>query len=149
MLGSGIGLMSGPIFNLYEMKQYITEERAIYEDNFHGLFSRKLAKWAISCMEMKSPEGTMNPIAMRSVDDVLEILSANKVELPDEYIYTAWYLFHMAVADYPKTLKTDDLRAMYVEETLCDPDGDPTNVLACFEAKMCNADIPIYWERMM
>ena len=141
--------MSGPIFNLYEMKQYITEERAIYEDNFHGLFSRKLAKWAISCMEMKSPEGTMNPIAMRSVDDVLEILSANKVELPDEYIYTAWYLFHMAVADYPKTLKTDDLRAMYVEETLCDPDGDPTNVLACFEAKMCNADIPIYWERMM
>ena len=149
MLGSGIGLMSGPIFNLYEMKQYITEERAIYEDNFHGLFSRKLAKWAISCMEMKSPEGTMNPIAMRSVDDVLEILSANKVELPDEYIYTAWYLFHMAVADYPKTLKTDDLRAMYVEETLCDPDGDPTNVLACFEAKMCNADIPIYWERRM
>ena len=149
MLGSGIGLMSGPTFNLYEMKQYITEERAIYEDNFHGLFSRKLAKWAISCMEMKTPEGNMKPIAMRSVDDVLEILSANKVELPDEYIYTAWYLFHMAVADYPKTLKTDELRAMYVEETLCDPDGDPCSVLSCFEAKMSDQGIPIYWERFL
>ena len=131
------------------MKQYITEERAMYEDNFHGMFSRKLAKWAISNMEMKSPDGQMKPVAMRSVDDVLEILSANKVELPDEYIYTAWYLFHMTIADYPKSLKNDEQRAMYVEETLCDPDGDPTNVLACFEAKMCNAEIPIYWERMM
>ena len=131
------------------MKQYITEERAMYEDSFHGMFSRKLAKWAISNMEMKSPDGQMKPVAMRSVDDVLEILSANKVELPDEYIYTAWYLFHMAIADYPKSLKTDEQRALYVNETLCDPDGDPTNVLACFEAKMCNAEIPIYWERMM
>jgi len=131
------------------MKQYITEERAMYEDNFHGMFSRKLAKWAISNMEMKSPDGQMKPVAMRSVDDVLEILSANKVELPDEYIYTAWYLFHMAIADYPKSLKTDEQRAMYVEETLLDPDGEPSDALACFEAKMCNAGIPIYWERMM
>ena len=131
------------------MKQYITEERAMYEDNFHGMFSRKLAKWAISCMEMKDQNGQMKPVVMRSVDDVLEILSANKVELPDEYIYTAWYLFHMAIADYPKSLKTDEQRAMYVEETLCDPDGEPSDVLACFEAKMCNAGIPIYWERMM
>ena len=132
------------------MKQYITEERAMYEDNFHGMFSRKLAKWAISCMEAKDPaSGQMKPITVRSVDDVLEILSANKVELPDEYIYTAWYLFHMAIADYPKTCKTDEQRATYVKETLCDPDGDPTDTLACFEAKMCNAGIPIYWERMM
>ena len=131
------------------MKQYITEERAMYEDNFHGMFSRKLAKWAISNMEMKSPDGQMKPVAMRSVDDVLEILSANKVELPDEYIYTAWYLYHMTIADYPKSLKTDEQRATYVEETLLDPDGEPCDVLSCFEAKMCNAGIPIYWERMM
>ena len=121
----------------------------MYEDNFHGMFSRKLAKWAISCMEMKGPDGQMKPVTMRSVDDVLEILSANKVELPDEYIYTAWYLYHMTIADYPKSLKTDEQRAMYVEETLCDPDGDPRDILSCFEAKMCNAGIPIYWERMM
>ena len=101
-------------------------------------------------MEVKDPSsGQMKPISTRSVDDVVEILTAHGVKLPDEYIYTAWYLYHMAIADYPKTLKTDEQRALYIEETILDPDGYPTNVLACFEAKMCNAEIPIYWERML
>lgn len=132
------------------MKQYISEDRAIYEDEYHGLFSRRLAKWAISLMQVKDPQsGEMKSITTRSVDDVTEILTANGVKLPDEYIYTAWYLYHMTIADYPKACKTDEQRASYVEETLCDADGDPTDVLACFEAKMCNAGIPIYWERML
>lgn len=132
------------------MKQYISEERAAYEDMYHGQFSRKLARWAISRMEAKDPAtGSMKPVAPRTADDVAEILYANKVEMPDEYLYTAWYLFNMAIADYPKTCRTDEQRALFVEETLCDPDGDPTNALACFEAKMCNAGIPIYWERMI
>ncbi len=132
------------------MKQYISEDRAIYEDEYHGLFSRRLAKWAIGLMEVKDPAtGEEKPVTMRSVDDVQEILEANGVKLADEYIYTAWYLYNMAVADYPKTLSSDALRASYVEETINDPDGDPTNVLSCFEAKMCDAGIPIYWERML
>lgn len=132
------------------MRQYISEGRAIYEDAYHGMFSRKLARWAISNMEAKdTTTGKMKPVTPRPADDVAEILAANGVELPDECLYTAWYLFNMAVADYPKTLKTDEQRALFVEETICDPDGDPTNVLACFEAKMCNAGIPVYWERMM
>lgn len=132
------------------MKQYISEEKAAYEDMYHGLFSKKLAEWAISKMEMKDPSTkTMKPIVVRKMDDVQKVLEDNNVELPLEFVYTSWYLFNMAVADYPKTLKTDEQRAMFVEETLCDPDGQPENVLSCFEAKMCNADIPIYWERYL
>ncbi len=132
------------------MRQYISEDRAIYEDLYHGQFSRKLALWAIAHMESKDPvTKNMKPVTRRSVDDVMEILMANNVEIPDECTYTAYYLYHMAVADYPKALKTDAQRASYVEETICDPDGDPTNVLECFEAKMCNAGIPIYWERFL
>lgn len=129
------------------MRQYISEDRAIYEDEYHGLFSRKLARWAIGRMETKdAATGKMKPLVARPLDDVRETLSASKVDLPDEYMYTAWYLFNMAVADYPKTLKSDEQRALFVEETLCDPDGDVSDVLACFEAKMCNAGVPIYWE---
>jgi hypothetical protein len=132
------------------MKQYISEDRAIYEDAYHGQFSRRLAKWAISMMGVKDPStGKMKPITPRSADDVVEILSTSGVKLPQDCFYTAWYLFNMAIADYPKALKTDEQRAAFVEETICDPDGDPSNVLACFEAKMCNAKVPIYWERMM
>ena len=129
------------------MKHYISEDRAIYEDMYHGLFSKRLAEWAISNMEMKDPATkTMKRIVVRKVDDVQEVLKENGVELPSEFVYTSWYLFNMAVADYQKTCKTDELRATFVEETLCDPDGMPENVLDCFVTKMCNAGIPIHWE---
>lgn len=131
----------------FNMKHYISESRAIYEDENHGLFSKRLAEWAISKMEIEDPStGAMKKITPRKVEDVKEVLKDNKVDLPNEFIYTAWYLFNMAVADYPKTCKTDADRAMFVEETLCDPDGMPENVLDCFVTKMCNAGIPIYWE---
>ena len=38
---------------------------------------------------------------------------------------------------------------MFVDETLCDADGMPENVLDCFVAKMCNAEIPIFWEEYL
>ena len=132
------------------MKHCISEGRAIYEDSYHGLFSKKLAEWAIGNMEMLDPvTKTMKPIVERKLDDVKEVLEENKVELPNEFMYTAWYLFNMSVADYPKTCKTDEQRAMFVEETLCDADGMPENVLDCFVTKMCNAGIPIFWEEML
>lgn len=132
------------------MKQYISEGRAMYEDENHGLFSKRLAEWAISNMEMKDPATkAMKPIIVRKLEDVKQVLDAHKIELPSEFMYTAWYLFNMAVADYPKTCKTDEDRANFVEETLCDPDGIPENVLDCFVTKMCNAGVPIYWENYL
>lgn len=132
------------------MKYYMTEEEAIYMEAYHGYFSRKLAAWAIGNMRTKDmATEKMKPVAMRSVDDVTEILRANGVEIPDESVYDAWYLYHMTIADYPKALPTDQQRAAYVKETICDPDGEPTNVLACFVAKMCNGGIPIHWERFV
>lgn len=86
---------------------------------------------------------------LRVHSDVQEVLKANNVELPDEFVYTAWYLFNMSVADYPKTHTSDKQHSLFVEETLCDPDGMPENVLSCFVTKMCNAGVPIYWERFM
>lgn len=129
------------------MKYIMTEEEAMYMQAYQGHFSRKLAAWAIGNMEMEE-QGThaMKPVTMRSVDDVMEILKTNGVEVPDECTFDAWYLYMMIIADYPKSLPTDKQRALYVDETLCDPDGDPTNVLSCFVAKMCNAGIPIHWQ---
>lgn len=132
------------------MKQYISEGQAMYEDDNHGLFSKALAEWAISKMMMKDQAtNELKQVKPKTVEQVEMILKENQVEMPDEFIYTAWYLYNMAVADYPKTLKTDKDRAMFIEETICDPDGMPENVLSCFVAKMCNAEIPIYWERML
>lgn len=132
------------------MRQYISEGRAIYEDENHGLFSKRLAEWAISNMETKdSTSKELKPIKARSVEDVQEVLKAHNIDMPEEFVYTAWYLFNMAIADYPKSLKTDEHRAMFVEETICDPDGCPEAVLECFVAKMCLMEIPIFWEKYL
>lgn len=132
------------------MKQYISEGRAMYEDENHGLFSKRLAEWAINNMETKDPQTKeMKSIKARSIEDMQSVLKQYDVEIQDEFIYTAWYLFNMAIADYPKTCKTDELRATFIEETLCDPDGMPENVLDCFATKMRNANIPIYWEKYL
>lgn len=131
------------------MEHYISEGRALYEDTNHGLFSKRLAEWAINKMKASDANGNLKPITARKLDDVKQVLYENKVQLPDEFCYTAWYLFNMAVADYKKTCKTDEDRANFVEETLCDPDGIPENVLDCFAVKMRNAGIPIYWEEYL
>ena len=132
------------------MKQYISEARALYEDNYHGQFSKNLAEWAINHMQLKdAATGQLRPIRPKSAEEVFHIMKEYGVQVPEEYIYTAWYLWHMAVADYPKTCKTDEARATFVEETILDPDGKPENVLDCFVTKMFNAGQPIYWEMML
>lgn len=130
------------------MKQYISEGEAIYMDKNFGLFSRRLAEWAISNMETKEGK-EMKPIKAKSLREFEDILKEYKVELQEEFVYTGWYLYNMAIADYPQTLKTDEQRVKFVEETICDPDGSPENVLACFVAKMCVAGVPIYWEKYL
>lgn len=125
----------------------MTEDEATYMEAYQGHFSRKLASWAIDGMEMRDPATEkMKPVTKRSVDDVSELLRSNGVQVPDELTFDAWYLYHMAIADYPKTLTTDKARSQFVEETIFDPDGDSTNTLACFAAKMCNAGRAIHWD---
>lgn len=132
------------------MRHHISEGRALYEDNNKGMFSKGLAEWAISNMKVTDPTtGALKKLKPRSLEEVKEALVAAAVNLPEEFDYTAWYLFNMAVADYPKTCDDDKRRALFVEETLCDPDGHPESVLECFEAKMIEDGVVIHWERYL
>lgn len=132
------------------MKYYMSEGEAIYQDKNHGLFSRKLAEWAIDNMEVKDASTKeVKKLKEHSIEEMESVLKQYKVELPEEFVYTAWYLYNMTFADYPKTIKTDEQRAMYIDETICDVDGSPENVLNCFVAKMCQAEQPIFWENYL
>lgn len=127
------------------MKRYISEERAIYEDSWHGQFSKKLAEFGISRMKDKNGER----IEKKPLEKVMATLKEHGVELPEKYKYTAWYLYHKTLADNPHSLHKDEQRAYYVYETVCDPDGCDGDVLDSFVAKMCNAREPIDWEEML
>lgn len=127
------------------MKEYVSEGRAMYEDANHGLFSKRLAKYAIGKMQVRDGK-ELKPLKPHTMDEMDEAMKAADIELPDRLTYTAWYLFNMAYADYPKTLTTDAQRAEFVKETLLDPDCCPEAVLECFTAKMCAMRVPIFWE---
>ena len=133
-----------------ETRYIITPEEAQYMERTKGHFSKKMAEWAVSRMEKKDEStGRMKKITPYSIDEVEDIIKPYKQDIPDECIYDCYYLANMAKADYEKTLPTKDAVGMYIKETVCDPDGDPTSVLACFRAKMDNAGVPIFWERML
>ena len=127
------------------MKHYISQARAMYEDYYHGLFSKKLAEWAISNMRGKDGKS----INAQPLDEVKLILEAEGVNLPADFDYTAWYLYNMAIADYPETLTNDHQRAMFVKVTINDPDSSPDAVLECFVAKMTAKGEPIFWEKYL
>lgn len=129
---------------------YYTEEQMIYDEMFKCHFNKKLADWAISKMgKRNATTKEMEPIRKRTTEEWDEFMKTNKLEIPEECYYDGYYLWHMAMADYPKTLDDAKRVASYIEETICDPDGDPTNTLICFVAKMDNMGIPIYWERFI
>ena len=120
-----------------------------YMDAYHGQFSRKLAEFAISKMQARRGNGETAGVKAVPVERVMDILKQAGVHVSEECTYTAWYLYHMAIADLPRTCDSDSRRAWFVDETINDPDGKASDTLACFRAKMDNAGTPIMWELMI
>ena len=128
----------------------MSEAEAYFMDMYQGQFSRKLAEAAINMMEVKDEAtGQMKRMKAHPIEEMEDALKANGVKIPDEAIYTAWYVWNMCFADYRKSLEDKTHIAYYIEETLGDPDGDPSDVLCCFVAKMQNAGVAIHWERYL
>lgn len=129
----------------------MSESEAYYQDMHKGHFSKRMAEWAISMMEREDPTtGKMKPVAKTPLEDVEELLRTNGVKIDEECIYDAWYLYHMVMADYYGSSIEDKVHvAKYIKDTLCDPDGCPEMVFACFRAKCDVKDIPIHWERYL
>jgi hypothetical protein len=132
------------------MQYYMSEEEAQYMDNHHGQFSKKLAEYAISCMEYRDEATqTMKRLAPHTIEEMEENMKKYGIKVKEECIYTAWYLYNMTYADYRKALPTNDVKCYFVDETINDPDCDPVAVLACFHAKMDVKGLPINWERFI
>lgn len=128
---------------------YISESEAQYMDANQGHFSKALAQWAISRMRTKDANNRLVRINSVPLEEVESTLRDHGVNVKEESIYDAWYLYNMCIADYRRSLPERKNIAMYIDETINDPDCDPKAVLACFRAKMDVMHVPIHWERYM
>lgn len=131
-----------------EMYVYKSEEEEIYNAKYFGHFNKRLADWAISNMRKENKtSGVLEPVKKKTIEEFDAFLKANNLNISDESYYDAYYLLHMALSDYEESLEDDKHRALFIDETINDPDCEPTAVLACFKAKMELCRVPIYWER--
>ena len=127
---------------------YKSEEEEIYNSKYHCHFNKRLADWAISNMRKEDETtGILKKIKKIPLEEFDEFLKTNNLNISEDSYYDAYYLLHMCHADYTKSLEDDKHRAIYIYETICDPDCEPTAVMACFKAKMDIMRIPIFWER--
>ena len=131
------------------MQYYISEGEAQYMDANQGHFSKALAHWAISRMRTKGDGRKLIRINAVPLDEVENTLREHDVNIKEESIYDAWYLYNMCLADYRKALPEKEDIVNFIDETINDPDCDPTAVLACWRAKMDTMRVPIHWERYM
>ena len=118
-------------------------------DANQGHFSKALAQWAISRMRTKGEGRRLVKINAVPLDETETILREHGIEVKEESIYDAWYLYNMCLADYKRSLPDNNAIAMFIDETINDPDCDPKAVLACWRAKMDVMRVPIHWERYM
>lgn len=129
---------------------YFSEAEEVYNSKYKCHFNRKLAEWAVERMMKENPAtGALEPIKRKSFDEYDAFIKEHKVKVPEESYYDGYYLLNMTYADYVKSIEDDKHRAYYIEETIGDPDGESTSVLACFCAKMDKANIPIFWEKFL
>ena len=131
------------------MQYYISEGEAQYMDANQGHFSKALAQWAISRMRAKDAGGNLVRINSIPLEEVESTLRDHNVEVKEESVYDAWYLYNMCLADYRRSLPERKDIAIYVDEAINDPDCSPKAVLACFRAKMDVMGVPIHWERYL
>ena len=131
------------------MQYYISEGEAQYMDVNQGHFSKSLAQWAISIMRAKGEGRRLVKINAVPLEEVENTLREHDVNVKEESIYDAWYLYNMCLADYRKTLPEKEDIVNFIDETIGDPDCDPKAVLACWRAKMDVMGVPIHWERYM
>lgn len=120
-----------------------------YLRNYGFNFSKKACEYAVSLMRKQSPTGELQKVEMMPKEQVEECFRKNKLEVKGGIEYNHVYLFHMAMADYPKSLPNETLRCLFVKEAAEDPDSNPDNIFRKWIISMDGNGMPIYWEDLL
>ena len=92
-----------------------------YIETYGWHFSKKMCEWAVSKMKRK---GTQDQLKLQTKENVDNTLRLYGVDATGYVGYDAVYLFHLGISRaYSNSITDDRAAAMYVKDTLEDPDG--------------------------
>ena len=119
-------------------------KRYLASNGWH--FNKAACEFAAKYMK-KDGGSRITPYDKEQVD---ELLQKYGIQLENDLGYDAVYVANMCKADHLKGSITDEAHmAMYIKETLDDPDGSDGDVMYCWFNKMERAGIPVDWDALM
>lgn len=109
-------------------------------------FNRKMYEFAVSLMSAKDKDGKEKRFKPVTREEFDAVMSKYGIELPKDSLYDGLYVWSMACADFPKSVPDEHTRALYVQESLSDPDQSPGYIFNRFYNDTVYNHIPIDWE---
>lgn len=131
-------------FTAYEI---MPEDLAIYMSHNGPHFNKKACEFAVSNMYRVDNEGKESEVQKITKSEIDGILKAYNIKIKHNYLYDATYVANMVKADYYGTsIKTDEMMAKYIKDTLDDADGAEGLTFNRWIADMKWLGVPIPWE---
>lgn len=129
----------------------LPEDMRIYISRHGFHFSKKAFEKAVKMMKKMNPATEkmerITPIPKERVD---EILANNGIQLENDILYDAAYVFNMGHADYMGSSIEDDMHlARYVKDVLDDPDGSDELPFRFWLQKLVALGTPVDWEELL
>lgn len=117
-----------------------------YLSNYGWHFNKRACDFAVGLMK-KRDNGKLVKITPWSKDDVERLLKEKNVTLENNTGYDHVYVANMCKADnYGGSVPDDSHLAMYVKESIDDPDAGDGAVMRKWYATMVSAGEIIFWE---
>ena len=109
-------------------------------------FNKEAFEYAVSLMRKRDATGKEVPIQQQSKEQVNQVLAKYGIDLENDILYDAAFVFHMGMADYLGSSIPDEAHlARYVKDTVDDIDASPDTTFRRWVATMVGTGMPIDW----
>ena len=126
------------------------EEMEVYLSHFGWHFNKKMCEFAVSLMEWKGQNGEKEKLPAMSKDEEDALLTKYGVTLKNKIGYDYVYVANMCKANFLKSsVPNEQYQALYVKDTIDDPDAPDGTTMRRWYVTMIAAGIPIEWDEML
>lgn len=123
---------------------------AAYLSNYGPHFSKALCEFACKRMRKRDASGNVVPVEPWGKKQVDDLLATHGIALENDNGYDSVYVANMCRADYYKKSVTDEAHlAMFIRDTIDDPDAPEGAVFRRWYATAVGSGIAIIWEDLI